>query len=334
MSALDSVLVTGGAGYIGSHVVIALREAGIPVVVVDDLSTGWRSAIPHDVPLIVGDIGNRDLIVDIVRGRAVTAVMHFAGSIVVSDSVARPLDYYANNTLKGHALIAACVQSGIRNFIYSSTAAVYGVPADLPVEESSDLRPINPYGSSKLMTEWFLRDVGVAQEFRYVTFRYFNVAGADPKGRAGQSTANATHLIKVACEFAVGRRPGLTIFGDDYATPDGTCIRDYLHVTDLAHAHILALMYLRAGGESLTLKCGYGRGFLVREVLATVERVGQCRLKTTLGPRRPGDPAALVAGSDRIRETLNWRPRYDDLDVIVRTALAWERRLSESPNTT
>jgi UDP-glucose 4-epimerase len=326
MSADARVLVTGGAGYIGSHAVLALRDAGIGVAVIDNLSTGRRSAVPDDVPFFCGDVGDGDLIRRIVAAEKIATLMHFAGSIVVSESVADPLAYYANNTLASHALINACVSTGIRTFIFSSTAAVYGMPPTLPIDEDSPLKPINPYGSSKMMTEMILRDVSAAHDFRYVALRYFNVAGADALGRAGQSGTKATHLIKLACQSAVGSRPQITIYGDDYPTPDGTCVRDYIHVTDLADAHVSALRYLQNGGTSIALNCGYGRGYSVREALQAVEAAAGRPLRVVVGPRRPGDPPALVAAADRIMRTLAWKPRHSGLETIVRSALAWERQ--------
>ncbi len=321
------VLVTGGAGYIGSHVVHALRDAGWPVVVVDDLSTGRRSAIPEDVPLIEGDIGDRALMDAALARHTPVAVMHFAGSIVVPESVSDPLRYYSNNTAASLTLIAACVAAGVDNFIFSSTAAVYGEPERSPVAESDPTAPINPYGSSKLCTEWILRDTSAATPLRYVALRYFNVAGADPEGRTGQSTEKATHLIKVACQAALGLRPDMQVFGDDYPTADGTCVRDYIHVSDLAEAHVKALDYLAAGGGSTVLNCGYGHGFSVRQVLETVRDAADGELVWRIGPRRAGDPPELVSASGRIREVLGWEPRYDDLRFIVETAMDWERRL-------
>ncbi|MBL8659118.1 MAG: UDP-glucose 4-epimerase GalE [Rhodospirillales bacterium] len=323
------VLVTGGAGYIGSHVVLALRQAGWPVVVVDDLSTGKRRLVPDDVRFIEGDIADRALIdAALVRYQPV-AVMHFAGSIVVPESVSDPLRYYANNTAASLSLIAACVAAGVDRFIFSSTAAVYGEPARSPVSETDPTVPINPYGSSKLCTEWVLRDTAAATPLEYVALRYFNVAGADPEGRSGQSMEKATHLIKVACQAALGLRKGMEVFGDDYPTADGTCVRDYIHVSDLAEAHVRALDYLVAGGKSIVLNCGYGHGFSVREVLETVRAVAEGRLEWRIGPRRAGDPPALVSANTRIRETLGWQPRFDDLRFIVETAMDWEQRLIE-----
>ncbi len=323
-----SVLVTGGAGYIGSHMVLALRDAGERVVVLDDLSTGHRDAVPPDVPLVVGDVSDAALVADIVAQHGVSALAHFAARIVVPDSVADPLGYYEANTVKTRALLAAVQAAGVGQVIFSSTAAVYGEPDESPVSEETPTVPINPYGRSKLMSEWMLADAAHALPLRYVALRYFNVAGADPQGRSGQSTANATHLIKVSCEAALGKRPGLSIFGTDYPTPDGTCLRDYIHVTDLADAHLRALAHLRGGGDSLVLNCGYGHGFSVREVIAMVKRVSGSDFPVTEAPRRAGDPAALVARADKLPALLGWRPQYADLETIVRHALDWERRLT------
>lgn len=327
MSDRQYVLVTGGAGYIGSHVVLALRDAGWPVVVIDDLSTGRRELVPEDVRFIEGDIADRALVDAALNRRDPIAVMHFAGSIVVPESVANPLRYYENNTAASLSLIAACVAAGVDRFIFSSTAAVYGIPAVSPVSETDPVEPINPYGASKLCTEWVLRDTSAATPLRYVALRYFNVAGADPKGRSGQSMKKATHLIKVACQAALGLRPGIEIFGEDYPTPDGTCVRDYIHVSDLADAHVKALEYLVGGGNSTVLNCGYSHGFSVREVVEMVRAVAEGELSWRIGPRRAGDPPALVAATGRIRETLAWQPRYDDLRFIVETAMNWERHL-------
>ena len=324
-----AILVTGGAGYIGSHAVLAFLEAGHRVVVVDDLSSGRRDAVAEAVPLIEGDVGDSALIGRVIRDHAVAAVVHFAGSIVVPESVTDPLKYYRNNTAASRALIEACVVSGVGRFIFSSTAAVYGLPEATPIIESAPTVPINPYGTSKLVTEWILRDTAAAHDFDYVALRYFNVAGADPAGRAGQSTPNATHLIKIASEAVTGQRDHVEIYGEDYDTPDGTCIRDYIHVTDLAAAHVDALRHLAGGGGSLVLNCGYGRGYSVRQVLDAVERTAGLDLDIRGGPRRPGDSVSLVADAAEIKKRFAWRPRYDDLDVIVRTAIDWQRKLAE-----
>ncbi len=319
----EGVLVTGGAGYIGSHVVRHLGEAGYRVVVLDDLSTGFREAVLHGT-LVEGQTGDRGLVQQILRDHDIGSVMHFAAHTIVPESVRNPLKYYLNNTCASRTLIDCCLDAGIQRFVFSSTAAVYGIPDEVPVTEDAPTRPINPYGSSKLMTELMLRDVALVTNLRYVTLRYFNVAGSDPEGRIGQSTRNATLLIKVACEAAAGKRPSLSIYGTDYPTPDGTGVRDYIHVEDLATAHLRALDYLEKGGGSTTLNCGYGRGYSVREVLESVQRVTNTRLKIIEEERRPGDPPILVAQSDRARAQLDWTPRYDDLDAIVRTSLNWE----------
>jgi UDP-glucose 4-epimerase len=324
-----TILVTGGAGYIGSHMVNALADQGEPVVVLDNLSTGFRWAIPDSVPLVVGETGDAELVAALIKRHQVDAIIHFAASIVVPESVAHPLTYYRNNTANSRTLIEAAVNGGVKHFIFSSTAAVYGNPATVPVPEDAPLTPMSPYGSSKLMTEIMLRDAGIAHGLGHVILRYFNVAGADPKLRTGQSTKGATHLIKVAVETALGMRPRIEVFGTDYPTPDGTCIRDYIHVSDLVSAHSDALRYLRAGGESATMNCGYGRGFSVLEVLDTVKTVSGVDFPVTLSPRRPGDPARIVAASDRARAVLGWQPRLDDLGTIVTHALAWERKLRE-----
>ena len=321
------VLVTGGAGYIGSHVLHALTDAGIPAVTIDNLSTGRRAAVPEAVPLVEGDVGSADLLERVIRGHGVDAVMHFAGSIVVPESVEKPLAYYRNNTVNSLTLLDACARLGVDKVVFSSTAAVYGATDRVPIDEETPTAPINPYGASKLMTEQMLRDSEPAHGLRSVILRYFNVAGADPAGRTGQATPTATHLIKVACQALLGRRPALSIFGTDYPTPDGTCIRDYIHVSDLAEAHVLALLHLRRGGESLTLNCGYGRGASVLEVVRTLEEVSGEKVPATVADRRAGDPPQLVAGAARIRERLGWVPKHDRLDEIVRSALAWERSL-------
>jgi UDP-glucose 4-epimerase len=324
-----SVLVTGGAGFIGSHMALELLDAGEDVFVVDNLSTGFRWAVPDGATFVEGDVGDHDLVLGLLQRNAIDAVLHFAGSIVVPESVADPLGYYLNNTCKSRSLIACAVETKVPNFIFSSTAAVYGIPKINPVTEDATLEPISPYGSSKLMTETMLRDTAKAHPLRFVALRYFNVAGADPKGRSGQSTARATHLIKVASETALGMRPSLEVFGTDYETPDGTCIRDYIHVSDLVRAHLDALRYLRAGGESIVLNCGYGEGFSVLDVVAAVKRAAKMDFAVHMSDRRPGDPAALVAGADRIREVLGWVPRRNNLDTIVEDALSWEKRLRE-----
>jgi UDP-glucose 4-epimerase len=323
-----TVLVTGGAGYIGSHMVYALVDAGERVVVLDNLTTGFDWAVAEGVPIVVGETGDQALVAKLVAEHRVDAVIHFAASIVVPDSVADPLSYYRNNTVNSRALIETTIKGGVRHFIFSSTAAVYGNPARVPVSEDDPTVPMSPYGSSKLMTEIMLRDAGLAHGLRHVILRYFNVAGADPLGRTGQSTKGATHLIKVAVETALGRRPKMDVFGTDYATPDGTCIRDYIHVSDLVRAHSDALAYLRGGGTSVTLNCGYGRGFSVLEVIDTVKRVSGVDFKVDFAERRPGDPDRIVAASDRIRATLAWQPHFDDLPTIVAHALAWERKLA------
>ncbi len=322
-----TILVTGGAGYIGSHMVYALVDAGEDVVVLDNLSTGFWWAISPQVRLVEGDIGDEALLARVMGEERFDAVVHFAGSIVVPDSVADPLSYYLNNTVRTRSLIAAAVAAGIPRFVFSSTAAVYGNPSVNPVFEDAVLNPMSPYGRSKLMSEWMLRDTHAAHGLQFAALRYFNVAGADPKGRTGQSTPRATHLIKVACQTALGQRDHLEVFGTDYQTPDGTCIRDYIHVSDLVAAHLDALRYLRAGGESGIFNCGYGRGFSVLEVARAVERASGRKLDLKLTERRAGDPAAIVAGADRARTILGWKPRHDDLDGIVASALAWENHL-------
>ncbi len=326
----EPVLVTGGAGYIGSHVVRRLGEAGYPVVVLDNLSTGLAEAVTHG-ELVVGDTGDRDLVERLLAERQVATVMHFAAHTVVPESVENPLKYYRNNTCNTRSLLSCCEAAGVSEFIFSSTAAVYGVPADGVCSEDSPTRPINPYGTSKLMSEWMLRDLARVGRIRYVTLRYFNVAGADPGGRIGQCTQQATLLVKVACEAAVGKRPGVSIFGTDYPTRDGTGVRDYIHVEDLAEAHVKALEYLGGGGDSVTLNCGYGHGYSVREVLDTVARLNGAPLEIREAPRRPGDPPELVARAERIGQVLGWSPLYDDLEVIVRTSLEWERKLAAQP---
>jgi UDP-glucose 4-epimerase len=322
--------VTGGAGYIGSHAVLALTDRGWPVCVIDNLSTGFRFAIPEGVPLYEGDIEDAALLARIFAEQNVGAVMHFAGSIIVPESVENPLKYYHNNTAKTRALIEAAVTAGVAHFIFSSTAATYGIPEVSPVTEDSPKQPINPYGMSKLMTEFMLADTARAHAMNYCALRYFNVAGADPQARTGQSTAGATHLIKVAVEAALGKREHVGVFGSDFATPDGTGVRDYIHVADLAEAHVLALEALIAEPtRSLTMNCGYGRGFSVLEVLDAVDRVTNRTIDRRLQDRRAGDPDSLISDNSRIKGTLPWVPKYADLDVIVGHALAWERKLTE-----
>jgi UDP-glucose 4-epimerase len=334
MNATPPVLVTGGAGYIGSHAVLALKDAGFRVAVIDNLTTGFRWAVPDDVPFYEGDIADAALLDRICAEQDIGAIMHFAGSIIVPESVEKPLDYYLNNTVKSRALLESAVRNGVKHFIFSSTAATYGMAERIPVREDDPKAPINPYGTSKLMTELMLADVAQAHPINYCALRYFNVAGADPKGRTGQSTAGATHLIKVAVEAALGKRAGVTVFGTDYDTPDGTGVRDYIHVADLAEAHVIALRNLIAQPErSLTLNCGYNRGFSVLEVLDAVERVAGVTIPRTMEGRRAGDPAALVADNSRIVETFGWQPRWAQLDIIVAHALAWEKRLSEKRRT-
>jgi UDP-glucose 4-epimerase len=324
-----AVLVTGGAGYIGSHAVLALRDAGWPVVVIDNLVTGFRWAVPECVPFEQADIGDPQRVGDILETHKIGAILHFAGSVVVPESVENPLKYYRNNTANSRSLIESAVTAGVRHFIFSSTAATYGIPDIVPVSEDAPKRPINPYGMSKLMTEQMLADVAAAHPINFCALRYFNVAGADPQGRTGQSTAGATHLIKVAVEAATGKRSHVSIYGTDYATPDGTGVRDYIHVSDLAAAHVLALEKLVSAPEkSHIMNCGYGRGFSVSEVLDAVDRATNVRIERRLEPRRAGDPDALMADNSRILETLPWVPQFDDLDKIVGDALAWERALT------
>lgn len=322
-----TTLVTGGAGYIGGHMVRALRDAGEPVVILDNLSTGFQPSVPGDVPLFIGETGNESLVAAIIAAHDVRAIIHFAASIVVPDSVADPLGYYKNNTANARTLIEAAIKGGVKHFIFSSTAAVYGTPEKIPVGEGAPLNPESPYGMSKLMTEIMLRDACRAFPMTHAILRYFNVAGADPEGRVGQSTPNATHLIKVAVQAALGLRDGMAIYGTDYPTPDGTGLRDYIHVSDLVAAHADALSYLRHGGASGTFNCGYGRGYSVREVVDTVKRISGVDFPVKIVDRRPGDAAAVVANNAQITATLGWQPRYDNLDLIVTHALAWEKKL-------
>ncbi|NGO52204.1 UDP-glucose 4-epimerase GalE [Allomesorhizobium camelthorni] len=323
-----SVLVTGGAGYIGSHMVWELLDAGEEMVVLDRLSTGFEWAVAPEAKLVVGDVADGELVGSLIREHSVDAIIHFAGSIVVPESVTDPLGYYENNTCKTRALIETAVRGGVPNFIFSSTAAVYGAAGLEPVREDARLAPESPYGLSKLMSEWMLRDAAAAHGIRYTALRYFNVAGADPKGRTGQSTPGATHLIKVASETALGKRPSMQVFGTDYPTPDGTCVRDYIHVSDLVAAHRLALERLRAGGDSLVANCGYSHGYSVLEVIESVRRVFGGDFDVKVGGRRPGDAASVIANSDLARREFGWTPAHDDLDAIVGDALSWERKLT------
>lgn len=324
-----SILVTGGAGYIGSHVLYELLDRGYSVVVLDNLVTGFRHGVPEGIPFVVGDVGDKPLLAKVLAEHRVQAVMHFAASSIVPDSMINPVQYYTNNTVKSLSLIDAAVGAGVRYFVFSSTAAVYGNPEMDIVEESSALKPLSPYGASKLMTETMLQDIASASDLRYVALRYFNVAGADPKLRTGQSSRTATHLIKVALQAALKIRNGMDLFGSDYPTRDGTCIRDYIHVSDLANAHIQALEYLRAGGANATLNCGYGHGYSVREVVDVVKKVSGHDFPVAMCGRRPGDPAVLVSDVAKIKKAFSWTPRYDDLEVIVQHALAWEKKLNE-----
>jgi UDP-glucose 4-epimerase len=326
-----AVLVTGGAGYIGSHAVLALLDAGWKTVVIDNLTTGFRWAVPEAALFVEGDIADQALVGRVIAEQGIGAIIHFAGSIVVPESVEKPLKYYENNTVKSRSLIESAVEGGVRHFIFSSTAATYGIPEQVPITETTRTQPINPYGWSKLMTERMLADTAFAHPINYCALRYFNVAGADPQGRSGQSTAGATHLIKVAVEAAVGKRSHVSVYGTDYATADGTGVRDYIHVSDLAAAHVNALEKLIASpDESYVMNCGYGRGFSVLEVLDAVDRVTNMTIERRMEARRAGDPDALVADNSKILATLPWRPRLDDLDTIVAHALAWERKLAEA----
>jgi UDP-glucose 4-epimerase len=322
-----TVLVTGGAGYIGSHMVLALVEAGESVVVIDNLSTGFSTFLPQGVPLFTGDAGDEDLVDNVIKSHGIESIIHFAGSVVVPDSMRDPLGYYRNNTMTTRNLLNAAVRGGINRFIFSSTAAVYGNPDQVPVPEEAPTRPLSPYGASKLMSEIMLHDVASAHGMNYVALRYFNVAGADPQGRVGLSTIGATHLLKIAVEAATGQRARIDVFGTDYPTRDGSCIRDFIHVSDLAQAHRAALAYLRNGGKSATLNCGYGRGYSVLETIEAVRRVSGKNFAVQYAPRRPGDIMTMVADTSRMQKLLDWTARYDDLDTIAAHALAWEEKL-------
>jgi UDP-glucose 4-epimerase len=322
-----TVLVTGGAGYVGSHMVQALAEAGQDVVVIDNLSTGFSAFLPDGIPLFIGDAGDENLVEGVIASHGVESIVHFAGSVVVPDSMRDPLAYYRNNTMTTRSLLNAAVKSGIKRFIFSSTAAVYGNPDQVPVPEHAPTRPLSPYGSSKLMTEIMLHDTASAHGIDYVVLRYFNVGGADPLARIGLATVGATHLLKIAVEAATGQRAKIDVFGTDYPTPDGSCIRDFIHVADLAQAHRAALAYLDGGGSSVTLNCGYGRGYSVLETIEAVKRASGRNFAVQYAPRRPGDIMTMVADTSRIRSMLDWTPQYDDLDTIARHALAWEEKL-------
>ncbi|MGJ4959414.1 UDP-glucose 4-epimerase GalE [Bradyrhizobium sp. HKCCYLRH2015] len=322
-----TVLVTGGAGYIGSHMVLALAEAGESVVVIDNLSTGFSAFVPDGVPLFIGDAGDENLVDGVISQHGVDSIIHLAGSVVVPESVRDPLLYYRNNTMTTRSLLNAAVARGVSRFVFSSTAAVYGNPDEVPVPESAPTRPTSPYGTSKLMAEIILHDVASAHDLNYVVLRYFNVAGADPFGRSGLATVGATHLMKIAMEVATGQRAKIDVFGTDYPTPDGTCIRDFIHVCDLAQVHRSALAYLRTGGGSVTLNCGYGRGYSVLETIEAVRRVSGRAIPVQYAPRRPGDIMSMVADTSRLKALLDWTPTYDDLETIAAHALAWEEKL-------
>ena len=327
-----TILVTGGAGYIGSHMVLDLVETDEEVIVLDDLSTGFPYLVPKGVRLVEGDIGDKVLLDRLIKDHNIDAIAHFAARIVVPESVSNPLGYYLNNTSKARTLIEAAVHGGVSSFIFSSTAAVYGEQKAMPVTEETPPAPVSPYGRSKLMVEWMLEDAGKAHGLNAMILRYFNVAGADPKGRSGQSTPKATHLVKTAVETAIGRRPGMAVYGTDYPTADGTCVRDYIHVSDLARAHVLALDYLRSGGQGTVLNCAYGHGSSVLDVIETVKRVAGIDFPVSMEDRRPGDPPEIVATGKKIRELLGWKPRFDDLEAIVSHALSWERHLQKETN--
>lgn len=324
-----ATLITGGAGFIGGHTVLAFLDRGEVPIVLDDLSTGSREAVPSGVPFVIGDVGDTELVSHLIRDYKIDAIVHFAAKIIVPESVADPLKYYFNNTVKTHALLKTAVDENLKHFVFSSSAAVYGNPSSTPVSETALPAPLSPYGMSKLMSEYMLADVSAASKLRHVTLRYFNVAGADPAGRLGQSTPGATHLIKVAIETALRRRPSMSIYGDDYPTPDGTCIRDYVHVSDLAQAHLVALDHLRNGGASRTLNCGYGRGYSVKEVVRAVKMITGVDFEARQTARRAGDPASIVADSDQLL-SLGWKPKLNDLPKMIEHACNWERRLMAS----
>jgi UDP-glucose 4-epimerase len=330
MTQRSSILVTGGAGYIGSHTLLQLTARGERVVVLDDLSTGYRQAV-RVVPLVVGNVGDRALVDKVLREHQVDTIVHFAANTIVPESVSNPLKYYGNNTCATRALLEAAAHAGVKHFVFSSTAAVYGMPASGTASEDTPTSPINPYGTSKLMSEWMLRDLCAATSMRYVALRYFNVAGSDMKGRVGHAAPKATLLVKVACQVAVGARPYLSVFGTDYPTPDGTGVRDYIHVEDLATAHLQALQYLRDGGQSLIANCGYGHGYSVREVIGSLEKIAGLKLPVREEPRRAGDPPALIAQAKKVRDVLGWTPKLDDIDTIVRSQLDWERHMQREP---
>jgi UDP-glucose 4-epimerase len=334
MGVIMTVLVTGGAGYIGSHMVHALADAGEGVIVIDNLSTGFSAFLPRRVPLFIGDAADENLVEGAIAAHDVDAIIHFAGSVVVPDSMRDPLAYYRNNTMTTRSLLNAAVKCGVKRFIFSSTAAVYGNPEFMPVTEEAPTRPLSPYGSSKLMSEIMLHDVASAHGMNVVVLRYFNVAGADPQGRIGLATIGATHLLKIAVEAATGQRAKIDVFGTDYPTPDGSCVRDFIHVSDLVQAHGAALSYLRSGGASATLNCGYGRGYSVLQTIEAVRRVSRRNFAVQHAPRRSGDIMTMIADTSRIRATLDWIPQYDNLDIIAAHALAWEEKLLRERGTT